>query len=94
MNHKTEIVMGMPLEIWKHESCEAQIAEGPDWATVYSIESADKGNGHAQALLTEAKKYYEGRGLRFGGSVALNPAMQHIYQKLNIHEYSDEEISL
>jgi len=90
MEHKTENAMGMPLEIWRHKSCEMQIGKGEDWATVYLIESADKGKGHAQELLTEAKKHYEGLGIRFGGSVALNPVMRHIYQKLNIFEYTDE----
>jgi hypothetical protein len=87
VSHKTETVMGMNLEIWRHESCEAQVAEGPDWATIYVVESADEGKGHAQELLAEAKKHYEGLGHRFGGSVALNSRMRHIYQKLKINEY-------
>lgn len=88
MKHEKENIMGMELDIWQHESCEAQFGTGDDWATVYLIESADEGKGHAQELLTEAKKYYEGLGLRFGGTVALNPVMQHIYKKLNILEYA------
>jgi hypothetical protein len=88
VEHKKENVMGMELDIWRHESCEAQIATGDDWATVYLIESSDKGKGHAQALLMEARKYYEGLGLRFGGTVALNNVMGHIYRKLNILEYT------
>jgi hypothetical protein len=91
MHHKTEIIMGMPLEIWRHKSCEAQIAEGDDWATVYLIESSQMNQGHAQELLKLARRYYEQKGFRFGGTVALNPVMAHIYKKLDIFEYTDEE---
>jgi hypothetical protein len=87
MEHKKENVMGMELEIWSNKSCQAQIGTGDDWATLYLIESGDKGKGHAQELIIEARKHYEGLGLRFGGSVALNSTMKHIYKKLNILEY-------
>jgi len=81
--------MGMPLERWTYESCEAEFGVGEDWATLYRIESKEEGKGHATELLTEAKKYYEGKGLRFGGSFALNERMRSIYKRLNIKEYAE-----
>lgn len=77
----------MVLERWTHESCVADFGIGTDWATLYSIDSATPSMGHATALLTEAKSYYEGKGKRFGGSVALNRRMCAIYQRLSIEEY-------
>jgi len=38
-------------------------------------------------LLLAMKNYYEERGLRFGGSVALNEKVRHLYQKYKIKEY-------
>jgi len=80
-------VMGMELERWSHKDSFIDVAEGDDWATVYMAESKVKEKGHMQELLLEAKKHYEDNGKKFGGSVALNPAMRHIYQKLGIKEY-------
>lgn len=79
--------MGMPLEKWNFESCEATVASGDEWATLYSVRSDDPSKGHATALLIAAKKHYENLGKRFGGSVALNPRMQAIYQRIGITEY-------
>lgn len=86
---KREIVdaMGMPLEQWTNESCVATFGVGDDWATLYEIHSSEEGKGHATVLLTEAKKYYEAQGKRFGGSVALNERMRNIYRRLGIKEY-------
>lgn len=81
-------VLGMPLERWTLESCEADFATGNDWATLYSIESHERGKGHATELLRQAKSYYEEQGKRVGGTVALNPAMRSIYHKLGYHEYA------
>ena len=81
-------ILGMELEVWQHESCEAQFGVGDDYATLYHIESKEAGKGHATALLTEAKRHYETQGLEFGGSVALSPRMRAIYQRLNIKEYA------
>ena len=88
MEHKKENVLGMELDVWKHKSCSAEFGTGNDWATLYSISSRKPGQGHATELLTEAKRYYEDQGLRFGGSVALNSRMRKIYQRLAIKEYS------
>jgi len=89
MIHKMVNIMGMELEEWINESCIAHFGMGDDWATLYTIESKEKNKGHATELLIEAKKYYENLSKKFGGSVALNDIMKHIYQKLNILEYSE-----
>ena len=78
----------MPLIEWRHKSCVAYIAEFPEAATIYKIESKEEGKGHATGLLIEAKKYYEGQGKDFGGTIALNARMRKIYQELGIKEYS------
>lgn len=79
----------MPIEVWKHKSCTATFGVGDVWATLYSIESKQKGKGHATALLTAAKQYYEDKNKKFGGSVALNDRMRQIYVRLGISEYTD-----
>lgn len=76
------------LALWEYKSCEAEMGIGEDWATVYLIESKEQGKGHATKLLLAMKKYYEDRGLIFGGSVALNDRMKRLYQKCQIHEYT------
>ena len=75
------------LELWVYKSCEAEFGVGKDWATLYLTESKDEGKGHATTLLLAAKKYYEDKGLIFGGSVALNMRMKGLYQKCGIREY-------
>lgn len=80
--------MGMEFDRWTHKSCQADVAVGDNWATLYSIESKEKRKGHAEELLREIKKYYEGLGKDFGGDVALNKGMRKLYQKLNIKEYN------
>ncbi len=90
VKRKTVDVMGMELERWTHESSVADFGVGEDWATLYSIFSADPGKGHATALLREAKAFYEAAGKLFGGTVALNPRMRRIYERLRITEYGDE----
>lgn len=84
--------MGLDLEKWTNYSCEAEFGVGDDWATLYLIRTpeVDRGKGYATQLLTEAKKYYEEKGKKFGGSVALNETMKDIYKCLNIEEYADE----
>lgn len=83
--------MGMELVRWTYKSCTADFGLGDDWATLYFIVSTDQGKGHATHLLSKAKQYYEDKGFRFGGSVALNPTMKSIYERLGITEYIDEE---
>jgi len=90
MNLKKVNILGMELDEIKFVSCTAHFGIGPDWATLYDIESQDEGMGHATALLREAKTYYEEQGKRFGGSVALNNRMRKIYRNLKIHEYREE----
>ena len=87
MNPTKINVMGMCLDRWNVDSCEAEFGVGDTWATLYGIQSGLKGKGHATKLLVEAKAYYEGQGKEFGGSVALNPVMKYIYEKLKIKEY-------
>jgi hypothetical protein len=84
---KKVVRMGMELDRWTYKSCTAHFGLGEDWATLYDISSKDSGKGHATKLLSSAKDYYMGKGLRFGGSVALNNTIKHIYKKLDIKEY-------
>ncbi len=90
MKRETVDVMGIELERWTHESSVADFGVGEDWATLFSIFSADPGKGHATALLREAKTFYEAAGKRFGGTVALNQRMRRIYERLGITEYDGE----
>ena len=78
----------MELEQWSYKSCLANFGIGDNWATLYDIKSEKEGNGHATALLTAAKRFYEEQGKKFGGSVALNPRMRNLYIKLGIEEYN------
>lgn len=82
-------MMGMPLVSWKYKSCAANFGVDikENFATLYDIISLEQGKGHATHLLTVAKKYYEDKGYKFGGSVALNDRMKSIYKRLNIEEY-------
>jgi hypothetical protein len=74
---------------YKLDSAVATVAEGQDeagkWATIYYIQSGTPGKGHATKLLLALKKRYA--GVRFGGTVALNPTMKHLYEKTGITEY-------
>lgn len=79
--------MGMELDKWFHKSCIAFVGLGKDWATLYIIKSEHEGRGHATELCRMMKSYYEKQGLRFGGTVALNDKMEHIYKKTGIKEY-------
>lgn len=79
--------MGIELDEWKHKSCTARWGTGPDWATLYHIESKEEGKGHTTELLLMAKDYYKKQGKKVGGSVALNDRMRKLYQKVGIEEY-------
>lgn len=85
MKPKKITIMSMEMEEWINKSCTAHFGVGDDWATVYYIHSTERGKGHATELLTAAKEYYKGK--RVGGTVALNPAMKHLYKKLGYEEY-------
>lgn len=80
-------IMGMELEQWIYGGCVANFGVGNEWATLYDILSKNQGKGEATHLLKEAKKYYEGLGKVFGGSIALNSRMRDIYKRLEIKEY-------
>lgn len=90
MKHEMKNIMGMELEEWVNKSCVAHFGVGDGWATLYEINSKEESKGHATELLLEAKKYYEGQGKKFGGSVALNERMRKIYQRLKIEEYVEQ----
>lgn len=81
--------MDRPLERWQTVGgdCVADFGTGPDWATLYSIESKTEGLGQATAVLTAARAHYEAAGKRFGSSVALNARMRSLLRQLNIREY-------
>ena len=81
--------LGMPLDRWIYRNCIAHFGTGLAWATLYDIktEPGFENQGMATHLLTIAKHYYERRGMEFGGTVALSPAMAHLYNKLGIKEY-------
>lgn len=77
----------MALDRWSLGDCEAQFGIGDDWATLYVILSQNPGHGEATRLLLKAKNHYEGQGKKVGGTIALNPAMRHIYEQLGYEEY-------
>lgn len=83
--------MGMVLDEITHKSCVAHVGVGDNWATIYFIISEQKRQGHAEELLTEAKKYYETQGKQFGSTVALNKGMETLLKKLKIKEYKTLE---
>lgn len=83
-------MLGVQVSQWKWQSCTMEFGVGEDWATLYSAELMEKNQGHATYLLQTAKTFYELQTKRFGGSAAIHPAMEHIYEKLNIYEYGDD----
>ena len=62
MERKQVTILGMKQDQWTHESCTAEFGVGKDWATLYHIYSSKPGNGHATALLIEAKKTTNRKG--------------------------------
>ena len=92
MNPEKEIILGMELDVWRHESCVAEVATGDTWATLYLIVSEQPGKGHATELLKQIKAFYEDQGLEFTSSIALNQRMSGILGKLKIKEWRDEKI--
>jgi len=85
--------LGMSLEQWHLGDCRAEFGIGEDWATLYGIQSGNEGHGEAIELLSQAQAYYQGQGKRVGGTVAMNPVMKHIYEKLGYLEYTDAAIT-
>lgn len=78
--------MGMELLKYKMNDCIATVAEGDGWATMYDIQSFNKGKGEATKLLLALKEVY--KNVKFGGTVALNPTMEHLYEKTGIEQYT------
>lgn len=84
---------GMPLVQYTANHVRVIVAEGVQngrkWATIYEVvcEPIFRNQGRTQAILSVLKRKYEADQYVFGGTVALNPTMAHIYKKLNIKEY-------
>ena len=87
MKIKLVKILGMKMEKWNNRGCSAYFGVGKDYATLYNIYSKNQGKGEATELLIKAKRYYEKLDKKFGGSIALNSIMSHLYKKLNIKEY-------
>lgn len=79
----------MSLVQWTLGRACAEFGVGDDWATLYAVASGNESHGEATELLRQAKAYYESQRKHVGGTVALNPAMKHIYEKLGFEEYTD-----
>lgn len=94
MKQRKLTTLGMELIEWKHKSCSALFAVEETYATLYAINSKEEGCGHATELLKAAKRYYKKDGKTFGGTIALNNAMKHLYRKLHIREYDDRHTLL
>ena len=86
-------VMGLELERWKYKSCTADfgVSEEENWASLYFIESKEKGKGHATALLHSVKHHYENEGKKVVGSIALNQTMRNLYNRIGIKELTKEK---
>lgn len=84
-----------PMWQFKLDGCVATVAinELEKWATVYFIETIPsmRNKGLATELMKYLKINLEGKGYRFGGTVALNPAMKRVYEKSGVTEYADED---
>ena len=85
--------LGMPLVQYKANHVQAIVAEGVEngrkWATIYEVicEPMFRNQGSTQAVLSALKRKYEADQYEFGCTVALNPTMAHILEKLKIKEY-------
>lgn len=78
---------------FKLEGCIAEVSvnDTEKWATVYSIETvpSERNRGLATELMKQLKKIFEDKGYKFGGTVALNPAMKRVYEKSGVKEYAE-----
>lgn len=85
--------VGMPLVQYKANHVQVIVAEGVEngrkWATIYEVvcEPNFRNQGRTQAVLSALKRKYEAEQYEFGSTVALNPTMAHILEKLKIKEY-------
>ena len=71
--------------IYQENGVSVLVAEGEGWATIYTVESGIPDKGYCQQLLLKLKEIY--KDVDFGCTVALNPKMNHILEKLQIKEY-------
>lgn len=71
--------------IYEENGVSALVAEADGWATIYTVESTIQNKGYCQQLLLKLKEIY--KDVDFGCTVALNPKMKHILEKLEIKEY-------
>lgn len=78
---------------WKHCRAMVYVSDEEKWATVSLIETHPdhRNKGQATELMQFLQRLYEKQqGYKFGGTVALNPAMSRVYEKTGIIEYKDE----
>lgn len=87
MNKEIKNILWMELLEVKHKSCIAHfwVDDTEKWITLYDIVSKNEWKWECQELLNEIIKDYKDYLLWW--TVALNPAMKHIYKKLWIKEY-------
>jgi hypothetical protein len=80
-------VMGMDLFKFTHKGVSGHLFVNNKHATIYDVMSKNRNKGECLETLGMLKEEYEANNKIFGGTVALNPTMKHIYQKLEIKEY-------
>lgn len=76
-------MMGMDLTVAEHKGVVISLGEGDDWVSIYSCISIEEGRGNTQEAIAIIKNDYKGKELC--GSVPLNDAMKHIYDKLGVN---------
>jgi hypothetical protein len=83
-------VLGMELFEFAHKGVTGHLYVDDKHATIYDVMSANRNKGECLETLGMLKAASEANNKIFGGTVALNPTMKHIYQKLEITEYDNE----
>jgi hypothetical protein len=58
------------------------VAEGPDWVSIYSCESGNPGKSEVQEMIDVLRQDFPGKAM--WGSVPLNNAMKHLFDKNQI----------
>lgn len=88
MRQEIKNILWMRLLEVEHKSCIAHFwfDEKEKWITLYDINTKNQWKWEAQKLLLLVKSAFE--NYKFWWTVALTPAMKHIYNKLNILEYN------
>lgn len=91
----TDPLTNSPVLLYKWKHCRAMVYVGDEekWATVSLIETHPdhRNQGQATELMIFLQKLYEKQSYKFGGTVALNPAMARVYEKTGVLEYSEIE---